>query len=269
MTVSVVDGRATINASVAGSGATNFANLDDTEVTYTDANVGKMVVLGKDGSNNYKLMFGDATSLSGYMLISDYADTTSVQKKVKYATRADTATNALTADTATSATNASHALTADSATTAANATTASSALTADTATNATNAINAQEATYALDAGTAATANLLQNTYSVNDNETSYTVLWSASQIVDYVDNHIPAGGVHTYCGTSIPSSSLGNDGDIYIMIDGGGNVELTPEEIININDSLGGNYNIISDMTEEEATNRVNDIVFDGGQASM
>lgn len=96
LTVTVTDGRATINANVAGSGASSFANLADTDVTYNEANLGKMVTLGKDGSNNYKLQFA-AAPLNNYMLIADYVDST-VDKRVKYAARADSADVALTAN---------------------------------------------------------------------------------------------------------------------------------------------------------------------------
>ena len=96
LTVTVTDGRATINAAVAGSGASSFVNLADTDVTYNEANLGKMVTLGKDGSNNYKLQFA-AAPLNNYMLIADYVDST-VDKRVKYAARADSADVALTAN---------------------------------------------------------------------------------------------------------------------------------------------------------------------------
>ena len=96
LTVTVTDGRATINANVAGSGASSFANLSDTDVIYNESNVGKMIALGKDGSNNYKLQFM-AAPLNNYMLISDYVDST-VDKRVKYAARADSADVALTAN---------------------------------------------------------------------------------------------------------------------------------------------------------------------------
>lgn len=98
LTVTVVDGRATINASVAGSGATSFANLSDTDVTYNEMNMGRMVVLGKDSSNNYKLQFAPAPALNNYMLIRDYVDST-IEKRVKRALLADTATVADTANT--------------------------------------------------------------------------------------------------------------------------------------------------------------------------
>ena len=98
LTVTVVDGRATINASVAGSGATSFANLSDTDVTYNETNMGRMVVLGKDSSNNYKLQFAPAPALNNYMLIRDYVDST-IEKRVKRALLADTATVAESANT--------------------------------------------------------------------------------------------------------------------------------------------------------------------------
>ena len=98
LTVTVSDGRATINASVAGNGATSFTNLSDTSVTYNEDNIGKMVVLGKDGSNNFKLQFAPAPALNNYMLIADYVDST-IDKKVKLATKADLATTATSANT--------------------------------------------------------------------------------------------------------------------------------------------------------------------------
>lgn len=98
LTVTVADGRATINAAVAGNGATSFANLSDTQVTYNEDNVGKMVVLGKDGSNNFKLQFAAAPALNNYMLIADYVDST-VDKRVKYAAKSDLATTATSANT--------------------------------------------------------------------------------------------------------------------------------------------------------------------------
>ena len=92
MTVTVNDGRATINAAVAGQGASNFANLGDVDVIYNDSNLSKMVVLGKVG-NNYKLQFSEAPALYRYMLISDYVDD-SVEKVVKKAALATVATTA-------------------------------------------------------------------------------------------------------------------------------------------------------------------------------
>ena len=98
LTVTVADGRATINAAVAGNGATSFANLSDTQVTYNEENIGKMIVLGKDGSNNFKLQFAAAPALNNYMLIADYVDST-VDKRVKYAAKSDLATTATSANT--------------------------------------------------------------------------------------------------------------------------------------------------------------------------
>lgn len=98
LTVTVTDGRATINAAVAGNGATSFANLSDAQVTYNEANIGKMIVLGKDASNNYRLQFVAAPPLNNYMLIADYVDST-VDKRVKYAAKADLATTAVSANT--------------------------------------------------------------------------------------------------------------------------------------------------------------------------
>lgn len=98
LTVTVTDGRATINAAVAGNGATSFANLSDAQVTYNEENIGKMIVLGKDASNNYKLQFVPAPPLNNYMLIADYVDST-VDARVKYAAKADLATTAVSANT--------------------------------------------------------------------------------------------------------------------------------------------------------------------------
>ena len=97
LTVTVVDGRATINAAVAGNGATSFANLSDTNVTYTEGNVGKIICLGKDSSNNFKLQFMNAPALNNYMLIADYVEST-IDKKVKSAANADLATVATSAN---------------------------------------------------------------------------------------------------------------------------------------------------------------------------
>ena len=97
LTVTVTNGRATINAAVAGQGASNFVNLGDVDVVYNDSNLSKMVVLGKVG-NNYKLQFSEAPALYRYMLISDYVDD-SIEKVVKKAALATTATTAESANT--------------------------------------------------------------------------------------------------------------------------------------------------------------------------
>lgn len=98
LTVTVTDGRATINAAVAGNGATSFTNLSDTNVTYSEANIGKIICLGKDSSNNFKLQFMNAPALNNYMLIADYVDST-IEQRVKYAAKADLATTAVSANT--------------------------------------------------------------------------------------------------------------------------------------------------------------------------
>lgn len=38
------------------------------------------------------------------------------------------------------------------------------------------------------------------------------------------------GGQHVYCGTSAPSSSIGSDGDLYLVLSGGGSVEVYPAD---------------------------------------
>jgi len=95
LTVTVTDNKATINANVAGSGASNFANLGDVDVTYNESNLGKMLVLDKDASNNYKIKFGEA-GLAGYMKTVDYAYDAvhHVVKKANEAALADVAETA-------------------------------------------------------------------------------------------------------------------------------------------------------------------------------
>lgn len=58
-----------------------------------------------------------------------------------------------------------------------------------------------------------------NNKSVDDSETSADYLWTANQIITYVGSQISAQGVNTYSGTSVPSSSLGKNGDIYVLIE--------------------------------------------------
>lgn len=67
------------------------------------------------------------------------------------------------------------------------------------------------ADYATSSGS---ANTLQNQYTVNDGTASATTLWSSSRVVQEINK-----GVKVYSGTTTPSSSLGKDGDLYILLD--------------------------------------------------
>ena len=66
---------------------------------------------------------------------------------------------------------------------------------------------------------AATADKLQNTYTVNNAGTSDSTLWSAPQIKSNTSAQIKAEGVNTYSGTAVPANSLGKDGDLYILLE--------------------------------------------------
>lgn len=68
---------------------------------------------------------------------------------------------------------------------------------------------------ALNADSATTALTLQSAYSVNDGGLADTDLWSAERIMEYTNTTTP----DTYSGTTVPSASLGKDGDIYILIE--------------------------------------------------
>lgn len=94
--VTVDNGRATINATVAGTGVSNFVNLGDVSVDYIDANIGKTLILDKDSSNNYKIVFSDV-NMNGYMKSADYAYDI-INHVVYKANLANSATTALNAD---------------------------------------------------------------------------------------------------------------------------------------------------------------------------
>ena len=66
----------------------------------------------------------------------------------------------------------------------------------------------------------ATNALAVNTKTVDDTQTTDAVLWTASKIVSNTSSQIINEGVNTYSGTSVPSDSLGKNGDIYILIEG-------------------------------------------------
>lgn len=92
LTVTVTDGCATINAEVAGSGATSFSNLGDVAVEYNDGNIGKLLQLTKNGSGEYRIGLREVR-LQEYMEIAKYVENTT-NDQVKYAKLADTATSA-------------------------------------------------------------------------------------------------------------------------------------------------------------------------------
>lgn len=148
LTVTVNNGRATINATVAGTGQSNFVNLGDVALEYNDSNLGKMVTLDKI-NGNYKLVWS-AANLAGYMREIDFVG----QSATRSVALADLAT------------------------------------------------------------TATSANTLQNTYTVSDGTTSATTLWTSSKVVTELNKV-----VKTYSGTTEPTSSLGKDGDIYILLE--------------------------------------------------
>lgn len=77
------------------------------------------------------------------------------------------------------------------------------AVQADKATSATTATNASAV----------------NNKSVDDTKTTNGVLWTAAQIISNTSSQIASEGVNTYSGTDVPTSSLGKDGDLYILIE--------------------------------------------------
>lgn len=81
------------------------------------------------------------------------------------------------------------------------------------------AVTADNATLAT---TASSANLLQNTYSVNDNSSGNTVLWTSSKISTTISNKIATEGVRTDYGTTVPTSHTfaftPKKGDLYILV---------------------------------------------------
>ena len=95
LSVSVTGHKATINATGTGSGtgATNFADLSDVNVTYT-GNQGKMLIINntEDG-----IITTDAPALEHFMLKAVYVDPVH-NDKIKKAINADVATRALSAD---------------------------------------------------------------------------------------------------------------------------------------------------------------------------
>lgn len=76
------------------------------------------------------------------------------------------------------------------------------------------AVNADNATLATTANNA----LKINNKEVNNSSTTEG-LWTASKIISNTSAQIKSEGVNTYNGTAVPASSLGKDGDIYILIE--------------------------------------------------
>lgn len=157
LTVSVVDHKATINASSTGSSSvSSFVNLNDVNVVYT-GNAGKLISVN---STENGLVLSDIPALDNYMLKTVYVDTNDVTK-IKRAVLSDTAT---------------------------------------VATTATNA-------------------LAVNNKVVDDTASSTGAIWTASKIISNTSSQIKSEGVNTYSGTTVPDSSLGKNGDLYILIE--------------------------------------------------
>lgn len=76
---------------------------------------------------------------------------------------------------------------------------------------------------AVQADRATLAETANNALKVNNKEVDNTSttegLWTASQIISNTSAQIQNEGVNTYSGTSIPSDSLGKNGDIYVLIE--------------------------------------------------
>lgn len=77
------------------------------------------------------------------------------------------------------------------------------------------AVQADNATLAATATNA----LAVNTKVVDDTKTTDGALWTASKIISNTSSQISNEGVNTYSGTTVPSNSLGKDGDLYILIE--------------------------------------------------
>ncbi len=79
----------------------------------------------------------------------------------------------------------------------------------------------KKAVYADSANTSAIAVGAQslNGKVVDDADTSTTSLWTAAKIISNTSSQIASEGVQTYSGTTAPSSSLGKNGDLYILIE--------------------------------------------------
>ena len=67
--------------------------------------------------------------------------------------------------------------------------------------------------------TTATNALSVNNKSVDDSKTNNTALWTAEKIISNTSSQIQNEGVNTYSGTTVPSDTLGKNGDLYILIE--------------------------------------------------
>ena len=85
----------------------------------------------------------------------------------------------------------------------------------------TNVTKIRHASLSDKATVATTANnsLTVNGKSVDDTKTTNGYLWTAAQIISNTSAQIAAEGVTTYSGTTVPSNSLGKNGDIYVLIE--------------------------------------------------
>lgn len=86
----------------------------------------------------------------------------------------------------------------------------------DEPTKVKRAVLADTATLAITANNS----LKVNDKSVDDTKTSNAYLWSAEKIISNTSSQIRNEGVNTYSGTTVPSDSLGKNGDLYILIEG-------------------------------------------------
>lgn len=86
----------------------------------------------------------------------------------------------------------------------------------DEPTKVKRAVLADTATLAITANNS----LKVNDKSVDDTKTSNAYLWTAEKIISNTSSQIRNEGVNTYSGTTVPSDSLGKNGDLYILIEG-------------------------------------------------
>ena len=78
------------------------------------------------------------------------------------------------------------------------------------------AVQADNATLAATATNA----LAVNNKTVDDSKTNNSSLWTAEKIISNTSSQITNESVTTHSGTSVPSNSLGKNGDLYILIEG-------------------------------------------------
>jgi hypothetical protein len=77
----------------------------------------------------------------------------------------------------------------------------------------------KKAALATTATTAESANMVKGTYTVNDLANDNTKLWSAAKIISKINEQIASNGVHTFYDTDEPTNDIGNDHDIFVLID--------------------------------------------------